>query len=137
MRKNDWEMITHFNKNENWGDAHKMSLTLVYTLDRLRQYIGKPIVIHCGYELRDFGGQHPLGNAVDCHCIGMDLIEFFIAASRFTEFKGIGIYPNWENPGLHLDVRAELKRAQWGCEATKKYVPLNKEFLMKLINKKK
>ena len=136
MRKNDWEMIKHFTKDENWGNSEKMSLTLVYTLDRLREYIGKPIVIHCGYELRDTGGQHPLGNAVDCHCEGIHLVDFFLAASRFTEFMGIGIYLNWENPGLHLDVRAEHKRAQWGCFTSKKYVPLNKEFLMKLIKKK-
>ena len=64
--------------DEKWGDPFKMNPILVKTLDKLRDKVGKPIKIHCGYESRDANSQHSLGNAVDCHCEGIKLVDFFL-----------------------------------------------------------
>lgn len=133
MQEKDWDQIKYFSMDERWGDASKMNPVLIQTLDKLRDKIEKPISIHCGYERRNTGGQHTLGNAVDCHCNGLSLVDFFLEASRFPEFKGIGVYPLWNNPGLHLDVRNKPIRAIWGCVAPKQYVDLNRDFFMNII----
>jgi uncharacterized protein YcbK (DUF882 family) len=134
MQPSDWDHINHFDPSENWGDPSMMDSFLVHELDRLRAYIGRKIVIHCGYEARDGKGYHPKGLAVDCHASGLHPMEFYIAASRFKGFGGIGIYPWWNRPGLHLDCRQRLlgsttPRALWGSIGPKQYVPFDTDFL--------
>lgn len=131
MSANHWKKIDHFSRNDNFGDPSKMHFELIQNLDYLRAYINRPIIIHCGYEPRDGLGFHPLGLAVDCHAENMHCIQFYIAATRFG-FNGIGIYPWWNKPGLHLDMRP-LKpkdhRALWASTGPKKYVAFDAEFL--------
>jgi uncharacterized protein YcbK (DUF882 family) len=131
MKPTQWDTIRYFDPSENWGAPNKMDYKLIIELDRLRQYIGQKIIIHCGYEPRDGAGYHPKGLAVDCHAEKMHPIEFFIAATRF-DFGGIGVYLWWSNPGLHLDkrpVRARAHRSIWGSTAPKVYVSLDRAFL--------
>ncbi len=104
MNDAEWAHIRHFDESEKWGDPAMMSFSLVAELDSLRDYVGQPIVIHRGYDAAARRSQHSHGLAADLHIVGMPLVEAFLAASRFS-FMGIGVYPWWHNPGLHLDMR--------------------------------
>jgi len=102
-----------------------MSYYTVSLLDDLREYVGEPIKIHCGYEQRENNSHHTFGTAIDCSCPNISLFDFFLAASRFVGWGGIGVYPKWNNPGLHLDTRSYDKktRAYWS-RIDNNYLPL-------------
>lgn len=130
MEEADWGIVKHFNKGECWGDSGRMDVGLVLGLDALREFIGHPINIHCGYEERKYFSYHNEGKAVDCSCPGINIVDFFLAASRFKVFTGIGIYPYWNKPGLHLDCRNLDKfRAIWASTVKGKYQHLTSELL--------
>jgi len=133
MTKEQWTRIRHFGPEEAWGDPYKMSFRLIFILDRLRDFTGKVIVVHFGIQgSHSKNSWHPKGKAVDCHAEGMSLLDFYLTAERFP-FGGIGVYPCWNHPGLHLDIRpiSEKRRdpeARWG-RIHNSYVPLNAEFI--------
>jgi uncharacterized protein YcbK (DUF882 family) len=124
MTENIFQYLKYFTRDEAWGDPDKMDHLLLYTLDDLREYVKKPIHVHCGFESRGTGGFHPLGLAVDLHIENASLWEQFEAAIRFP-FRGIGVYPRWNSPGLHLDMRplpSGSPRALWACVKPGVYV---------------
>ena len=90
-------------KREKWGSHYGVRVPLVYWLDGMRKLGGCPINVHCAYEPRD-KGYHPMGMAVDLHVVGMSLVDQLLLALKFP-FNGVGIYPFWNNPGLHVDIR--------------------------------
>jgi len=47
---------------------------------------------------------HYNGKAIDLHMEGMTLGEQSRIAMRYF-FGGMGLYPDWKHPGLHLDIR--------------------------------
>lgn len=110
-----WQKTKYFNEFEEWGDPYKMWVRLIYYIDAFRDYLCRPLVIHCGWELRD-SGWHPTGAAVDLHAPGMNYKQLAFKAMQFP-FTGIGLYPFWNNPGLHLDVRpledGDHRRRMW------------------------
>jgi len=131
-----WEAMRHFrpdSKLDKWGDPFKISSRLIFALDNLREYVGKPIYVHCAWEPRDKGGWHPSGNAVDVHIKGLHVVDQFLVASKFDSFNGIGVYPWWRSPGLHLDDRphsTELQEdSRWGSTKAGVYVALSWKFL--------
>ena len=131
MTPEQWERAKHFDPSEKWGDPAKMDVALVFALDDFREHIGRPIVIHCGYEQRD-RGYHPCGMAVDVHVPGLSAFQQFILAQGFPTFRGIGLYPNWNNPGLHLDTRHKNRnepRTVWGATAPGMYTNITKDFM--------
>ena len=131
MTPKQWQTIRYFNPQEKWGDPEKMNYPLIQALERLRKYIDRPVIIHCGYDMRP-EGWHPKGRAVDLHIEGLHPLEQFIAASRFNEFAGIGVYLWWHHPGLHLDNRFKprwIERALWGSTAPKVYLPMDVDFM--------
>lgn len=98
----EWDEVRHFTKNENWGDASKMSLQFLLCLDSFRDKLGKSIVITCGTQGEHVtGSHHSEGFAVDCVIPDINLIDGFINAVRFP-FTGIGIYPDWEYLGKRI-----------------------------------
>jgi hypothetical protein len=116
-----WHHIKHFTKNENWGDPDRVNGLLLLLLDALRSKWGAPFIIHCACEQsgHSAGGQHPLGNAVDFHiedgepcALQIGVMEHFIKGLNVADRVGLGIYPDWRNPGFHLDVRGA--KARWG-----------------------
>lgn len=116
--KIDWEKIKGFSEHENWGEPDKMDPELIEALLELRKYVNKSIVIHCGTQgVHTAGSIHAEGKAADLHIVGMHYIDAFLAASRFPAFRGIGIYPHWNNKGLHLDTRPVKMRAMWWRDA--------------------
>ncbi len=136
MTKEQWEQIKCFSPKEKWGNPCKMSFELLKRLDALREFVAHRIIIHCGYSRSGHTGnsQHYLGRAVDFHIENMSLINQYLAAERFM-FTGIGIYPDWNNPGLHCDVRYksnESPQDRW-VKLNKKYVPLTENVIKKII----
>ena len=134
-----WEQVKHFRPDgpDVWGDPHQMAASIVFGIDRYRKYIGRPVNVHCGWEYRASGGWHPNGCAVDVDVEGMHVIDQYLAAERFDEFNGIGVYPNWNNPGLHLDTRPHKKTgidSRWGCLESGVYVKLDKEFFKSIMD---
>ena len=113
---------------EEFTDVHKMWAPLLWELDKLRAYLGRGIGVsesnpiwfpetsHAKKSL------HYIGRAVDVNCTSCPLWEFFLAASRF-KFTGIGVYPHWNTPGLHLEIREDVSkpRKYWWRDANGSY----------------
>lgn len=130
-----WDKIKHFDQEENWGDWRKVNPQLIINLDKLRELANKPIVIHCAYATRGHSehSQHYKGLAADLHIVGLNAVDQFLLAEKSGLFTGIGIYPYWNNPGLHLDIRdGAFKR--WACNAAGVYTALNSKFLQEALN---
>ena len=129
-----WQDIKNFTPDR-FGTI-QMSKVLIYTLQDMRNYTGRRTYIHSGYR-KGNKGYHPLKMAVDLHIEGLHVIDQYLIAERFDAFNGIGVYPNWNMPGLHLDVRPCSERkaydARWGCFEPGDYVKLNYEFFKKVM----
>lgn len=136
-----WNIIRNFKKTENWGNADKMNGLLLFLLDKITERVKdyywdnhKRTVfcnIHCGYELNGHAAasEHKRGNAVDFHFSNASALKCYeIMMEVLQEFQavdhvGVGIYPDWINPGFHLDVRGE--KARWS-QVTGKYVDIKR-----------
>ncbi len=130
----NWHKIKHFTPKENWGDVSKISPVLVYQLDDLREYVGKPVHIHkYAYETTGHkqNSYHGMGAATDGHIEGLSLLEQFLALTRFFGEHGIGLYTWWNNPGFHVDVRPYP--ARWASVKKGEYISLNEDFIRKII----
>lgn len=127
MNNYQWSWLTHVSIDDNWGDPSKMDYSVILGIEQLSEYTGKKVVIHCGYEKRS-SGFHPQGLAVDLHIEGMSLFDQFVVASRFLRFTGIGVYPWWNNPGLHVDCRpVGYRRSYWASTAKGVYVAITED----------
>jgi len=102
-----WQDIQYFKASDPWGDTSKVKPDLIYLIDEFRHFVGKPFILHNAYEMSGHskGSQHYLGNALDGHFVGMHWLDQYLMALKFGKFNGIGVYPEWNNPGLHLDIR--------------------------------
>jgi uncharacterized protein YcbK (DUF882 family) len=92
---------------------------LLAMLDKLRDEVGKPVVITSGYrcfarqtQLLKSGlqtskkrSQHELGKAVDIMVDGMTGLELEEVAKK-VGFKSIGVAPMW----IHVDTRSDKDR---------------------------
>jgi hypothetical protein len=117
-----WDYVKHFTADENWGSPSSMNGLLVLLFDIIRSRFGDcRFVIHCGYGAADHAdkSEHPRGNAVDFHInSALSLIdqagrlEMILKDLQVYDRVGLGIYPDWNNPGFHLDVRGVF--ARWG-----------------------
>jgi hypothetical protein len=123
-----WKHIRHFNRAEKWGDPNKINGFLLLTMDALRDIWQSPFVIHCAYDLsgHSANSQHYLGNACDFHIedgepfnLQVAVMARFLEKFQVADRVGLGIYPDWRNPGFHLDVRGQ--KARWG-RINNKYV---------------
>lgn len=130
-----WCDIKYFKPSE-FNEPNKMDYYLINRLDQFREMIGKPIIIHSSYREGD-PGYHGTGEAADIHVKDMNVFDAFLLAEKSGLFNGIGVYPNWNNPGLHLDIRP--KPARWGCWSRTTpniYVTLDSQFWMHFISEK-
>jgi len=132
--KKFWTKIKHFKSTENWGDADKVNPYLVMCLDDLREAVNRPIHIHCAYDTKGHAANsfHYIGKAADIHIEGLSLVDAYLAVEKLGIFNGIGLYPFWTNPGLHLDLRQNP--ARWGRNAAGIYVALNDKFIGACLN---
>lgn len=89
------------------------SADLINKLQKLRDKLGKPVVITSGYRTPEHntkvGGspnsQHLEGNAADIKVNGVHPLDVAFAAES-VGFTGIGVYTNDGNYFTHVDVRA-------------------------------
>jgi hypothetical protein len=134
VRKNQFDEWTYFEYDEIdlWGNhIWHNSTTLENTdfqsikkLDEIRSIIGLPITLHCAYQ----NGGHSSksmhyrrkNTAIDFSIKGKGTYLEKIAhvcnaldSLGYARTCGLGIYPDWLNPGFHLDHRGEKKR--WGA----------------------
>ena len=114
--KIDWDKVRFFKPSERWGSNHvsneeallRVDPILVYSLDELRRRAGRPIIL--SNAVRNDKGTHGKGLAADVVITGLDVIDQFLLAEKSGLFTGIGIYPFWNRPGLHLDVRPKSNK---------------------------
>jgi len=117
-----WDYIKHCSPREQWGSADRMNGLLLLLLDAVRDRWGDAaFVIHCGFEA---GGHakdsfHKTGAAVDFHISSaitfpeqIKRMDMILKDLQVFDKVGLGIYPDWNNPGFHLDVRGSF--ARWG-----------------------
>ena len=134
MTEEDWaEISPYFYPTENWGQPNKMAHNLIMGIVALRKFVGRKIIIHCGFEERQTGGYHPYGMAVDFHIEGLSPVDQFLACCRFDVFNGIGFYTWWNSPGCHVDVRPKRLKldfdARWASVEKGKYVKVTHALL--------
>lgn len=86
--------------------------------------------------------QHYLGLAIDLHFEKdgevVPLFDQFILSIRF-DWNGLGLYPFWDHPGLHCDMRQEGKlkeAALWWKDSDQVYKALNSRFLDRIFQRR-
>lgn len=117
--------IEGFNAEENWGNPLKMNGFLIMLMMMVRKIYRERydpdarFYIHCGYDLNGHApaSEHYKGNADDFHIETslsfsqqVHAIKQILAELQVLELVGLGIYPEWNNPGFHLDVRMKIGR---------------------------
>ncbi len=141
MTDDGWKNIIHFSRNEAWGDYKKMDTRIFDYLDAMREYCGKSIIIHCGYEEdgHTTNSQHYLGMATDYHIVGMSLLDQYLLAEKFP-WSAIGVYPDWKNPGIHADCRNlspdRIRGKRWArktIDGKKEYVALDYKLIKYIV----
>ena len=81
-------------------------------------------VINSDYRPND-DGQHGIGNAIDFVFFkkkpgDVPVIDQFIFVVGFGAFRRVGLYPHWNAPGLHGDIKDET--LYWWQDKTGKYL---------------
>jgi hypothetical protein len=128
MQKSDFNKLSpFFDADENWGeDLEKVQWFHVHHLWLIRRAMIKegknwPMIIHCCYEKdgHSTNSCHYKGTATDFHfdrVKDIDIrtqLEWLISGMincGLDQFMSVGIYPQWNNPGFHLDSRGEALR---------------------------
>jgi uncharacterized protein YcbK (DUF882 family) len=95
------------------------------TLDKLRDTIGCPIIVHnsnggavdvdgsWGHAKRSLHLKEMGCKAVDFHFVtDTTLREQYNWVCRMG-FGGVGVYPEWNNPGFHVDIRPVEVTQHW------------------------
>jgi len=97
-------------KREIFGDAFIISIDLMMMIDDMVTY-AKSVYRNAICIIHDInrGGHsenslHYQGKAIDLHMEGMTLGQSVRIAMRYFS-GGVGLYPDWNHPGLHLDLR--------------------------------
>jgi len=125
-----WDYLQYFHEGEKWGNPDAMEAFLLTSLDRMRDKVGYPFIVLCGYATKGHveHSQHYLGRAVDFYIKTSDLsyttqinkIRHFLRNTYVATtwgriplqyFCGFGIYPQWKKPGFHFDTRGH--KARW------------------------
>jgi len=116
-----WNHLDHLSPEEQWGDSSKVSGLILLAVDAIRDYCGWKFYIHNAYALggHAIDSYHYKGLAVDGHfdtLIPYDIqivkVEEALHDLQLGNFMGVGIYPDWNNPGFHFDARGY--KARWG-----------------------
>lgn len=103
---NDIESSGRFRRSEFKDNPMKLDRSLVYKLLNMRIEAGKPFHIHCAYQQGGHSAksQHYLGKACDLD-IAESSLSYQVQLAFRHGFRGIGAYPNWNKPGIHVDIR--------------------------------
>jgi len=134
-----WSDIRNFESREWRKDWHKVDLRLVRLVDEWTSFAKTKFATSCIINVawdddgHQSGSWHFTGMAVDCFLVGVPLIHQWQLAERFP-FTGIGLYPFWKNPGLHLDIRPQSgsRSARWWRDEENMYIDFDDK-LMKIL----
>lgn len=131
----DWSKVKHFEREEFVKNPDRVDEELVLLLDEMREFAGKPFKVHVAWD--DSGhvndSAHYSGHAVDGHFEGLALLDQWLLAERFP-WTGIGIYPFWSNPGLHLELIAGRHAGtRWWRDSEGDYRSLDRRLLSILL----
>lgn len=117
----------YFNKKENWGDHSKVLWFHIHHLWLIRTHpllIECPMIIHCSYEETGHGSnsyhhRDGVSVATDFHFKCKEVLKcqshkmvMVLRDLNLSNLCGLGVYPEWNNPGFHFDSRG--KRMRWG-----------------------
>ena len=112
----DLKLSTNFKVKEfackDNSDKVLIDANLVDKLQKLRDYLGKPITITSGYRTDGYNKQcggadnsyHLKGMAADIYCDGVKAIVIALWA-EFNGLGGIGVYLDRDREFVHLDTR--------------------------------
>ena len=130
MRREQFTAFTpYFNEEEAWGDYTRVEWHHIHHLYLIRATLKKagydwPMKIHCSFDpgshaansLHHNGG---ISIATDFHFITdipfrdqVTALGWALIDCCLQDFLGVGIYPEWNNPGFHIDSRE--KKTRWG-----------------------
>lgn len=111
MSDRDWSTIRHFKRVEFRKDPDRVLWEVVQLMDEMRDAARVRCFIHVAWDSSghaDHSSHYAVSSdyasAVDFHFEGMSVFDQWLFAERFP-WMGIGIYPSWKNPGLHVDLR--------------------------------
>ena len=133
----DWSKIEFFKREEWVTDPDKVHPDVVYLMDEMRKVAGRPIIIHVAWEPAGHveGSAHYLGLAVDFHFSGWPLLDQWLFVERFP-WEGIGVYPHWNTPGLHVDLyrnKPFRDGRRWWRDVKGKYRAIDRTLLGMLL----
>jgi hypothetical protein len=118
-------MLSNFSKFElalngkpAFPEPDVMHPQLMILMELARQKLGYPIDIHCSYDTKGhaISSRHYDGKAIDCssEVDYKKLALTFKEVADYMELKiGLGLYPFWNNKGVHIDVRPEAERTSY------------------------
>lgn len=140
----DWDTVKHFRKEEWVKDPDRVAWDVVMLMDEMRSAIDKPIEIHVAWddsghtsESSHYSDAREYATGVDFHIVGLSLLDQWLFVERFP-WNGIGLYPYWNNPGLHCDLR-RLGRdhpnlgKRWWRDSVNAYRPVDRTLLEHLL----
>lgn len=132
MTPEAWSAIEFFKPRE-WGSWEQVAERLIFIVDKIRAVAGRPVHIHSAFATTGHtdNSLHYRGLAVDLHIEGLHVIDQFILVSKFPDLGGIGVYPFWRQPGLHLDIGQPGRR--WARNKDGAYIPLDWKFIRSLV----
>lgn len=123
-----WDHLKYFTKEERnyrglpaWGDPGSVNGYILLLLDAIRGWTDWPVIIHCAYETSSHteNSYHYKGWAVDFHfkteipySVQVHTLAQILEELQVSDVVGLGIYPEWNNKGFHLDCRGY--KARWG-----------------------
>lgn len=144
-----WQTIKWFKPQEFGISTHgpevrereamdNMNPVLIEKLDELRSKTERAIIIHAGFAVSGHSKNswHYFGDAADLDIQDMQVFDQYQAA-REIGFGGYGLYPHWDNPGLHLDVRplkANGDPTLWVCNERGIYIYWPSEQAIELLD---
>jgi endonuclease YncB( thermonuclease family) len=114
------ESLKYYKKTEKWEHMNGLTTEMKDTLNKLREEIGLPFNINCGYATNGHSPEsyHYKGMAVDFYIKETGFADAYkrvvgaLSALGIANKVGLGVYPDWNHPGFHLDVRG--RHARWG-----------------------
>lgn len=135
MTEKDWVDIKYFKKSE-FNNPDLMQRSTVFLIDEFREFVGASIIINDDARIGSGKSQHYFGKAVDIVIVGLNVLDQYLMAEKFGKFKGIGIYPHWNRPGLHLDNRGG-DPGRWlaykSDDGKQRYTALNSENIKRYV----
>jgi hypothetical protein len=112
MNRTEWAEFAPYFTPQECGLG--MDYEFMKILKEFRRFLGLPMKVHGGWEEgHASNGYHPKGRAIDFHVNGVSPRFILHKIDSFGKFGGVGYYPEWNNPGFHVDNRPLETYQRW------------------------